>query len=55
MVVMDLDTLDEFNTKILEKHARECPAGSLKVVGQEKYGWELEHKYRCGFYKTKTQ
>ena len=51
MVVMDLDALDEFNTTFMEKHACECPAGSLKDVEQEKYGWELERKYWCGFCK----
>ena len=55
MVVMDLDTLDEFNTTFMEKYSRECPAGSLQVVEQEMYGWELERKYRCGFCKKHTQ
>ena len=48
---MDLDGLDKFQTNVVEKHARSCPAGSLKVVKQKKEGWEVDRSYYCGFCK----
>jgi len=51
IVLMDLDALDDFHTTVVEKHARTCPAGSLKVVKQKKEGWELVRYYYCGFCK----
>ena len=40
IVLMDLDALDDFQiqTTVVEKHARSCPAGLLKVVKQKKEG-----------------
>ena len=49
MVIMDLDTKDQFNAEIVEKHARVCSPSSLKLVEQEHNGWELDLKYHCNF------
>jgi len=38
---MDLDGLDQFQTNVVEKYARSCPAGSLIVVKQVKEGYDL--------------
>ncbi|KAL7536484.1 hypothetical protein ACHAXR_007193 [Thalassiosira sp. AJA248-18] len=51
IVLMDLDGLDDFTTNIVEKHARTCPSGSLKVVNQVKEGWDLDRTYYCAFCK----
>jgi len=44
MVIMDIDTMDRFTTDVVERHAHDCPDGSLKVVSNEKHGYELD---RC--------
>ena len=48
---MDLDGLDDFQTNVVEKHARSCPAGALKLVKQTKRGWDLDRSYYCNFWK----
>ena len=51
IVLMDLDGLDQFQTNVVEKHARSCPAGSLIVVKQVKEGYDLDRTYYCRFCK----
>ena len=51
MVLMDLDGLDDFVKNVVEKHARSCPAGTLDVVKQTRFGWDLDRTYRCSFCK----
>ena len=48
---MDLDRMDKFQSEVVEKHARFCPAGSLEVIRQVKEGYELDRQYHCRFCK----
>jgi len=47
MVIIDIDTMDTFMTDVVERHAHDCPDGSLKVVSNEKHGFELDRCFHC--------
>ena len=47
MVIMDINTVDTFMTDVVEKHAHDCPDGSLKVVSNTRFGYELDRGFHC--------
>ncbi|EJK56195.1 hypothetical protein THAOC_23970, partial [Thalassiosira oceanica] len=47
IALVDIDSLDKFIGEVIEKHARECREGHLKVKSQIKNGYELDRNYAC--------